>query len=288
MKQTIITLQNKKKAGEKIAMLTAYDYSMARLCAEAGCDMLLVGDSLGMVMLGYPDTVSVTMDDMVHHTRAVSRGQGDAFLVADMPFMSYRTGIRDALNNATRLMAEGRCQAVKIEGGSELCELVRQLKQGGIPVVGHLGLTPQSVNTLGGYKVQAKEGEAATRLLHDALALDAAGVMGIVLECVPRELARLVTEKVSCFTIGIGAGPDCDGQVLVLQDMLSMYSEFRPKFVQAFADVGSAVKEGVRAYCTAVREGFFPDDRHSFAMDKAVLEKISSAFTAHDIGLWDD
>ncbi len=288
MKQTIITLQNKKKAGEKIAMLTAYDYSMARLCAEAGCDMLLVGDSLGMVMLGYPDTVSVTMDDMVHHTRAVSRGQGDAFLVADMPFMSYRTGIRDALNNATRLMAEGRCQAVKIEGGSELCELVRQLKQGGIPVVGHLGLTPQSVNTLGGYKVQAKEGEAATRLLHDALALDAAGVMGIVLECVPRELARLVTEKVSCFTIGIGAGPDCDGQVLVLQDMLSMYSEFRPKFVQSFADVGSAVKEGVRAYCTAVREGFFPDDRHSFAMDKAVLEKISSAFTAHDIGLWDD
>ena len=288
MKQTIITLQNKKKAGEKIAMLTAYDYSMARLCAEAGCDMLLVGDSLGMVMLGYPDTVSVTMDDMVHHTRAVSRGQGDAFLVADMPFMSYRTGIRDALINATRLMAEGRCQAVKIEGGSELCELVRQLKQGGIPVVGHLGLTPQSVNTLGGYKVQAKEGEAATRLLHDALALDAAGVMGIVLECVPRELARLVTEKVSCFTIGIGAGPDCDGQVLVLQDMLSMYSEFRPKFVQSFADVGSAVKEGVRAYCTAVREGFFPDDRHSFAMDKAVLEKISSAFTAHDIGLWDD
>ena len=282
MKQTIITLQNKKKAGEKIAMLTAYDYSMARLCAEAGCDMLLVGDSLGMVMLGYPDTVSVTMDDMVHHTRAVSRGQGDAFLVADMPFMSYRTGIRDALINATRLMAEGRCQAVKIEGGSELCELVRQLKQGGIPVVGHLGLTPQSVNTLGGYKVQAKEGEAATRLLHDALALDAAGVMGIVLECVPRELARLVTEKVSCFTIGIGAGPDCDGQVLVLQDMLSMYSEFRPKFVQSFADVGSAVKEGVRAYCTAVREGSFPDDRHSFTMDSSILEKIAAGCSKRD------
>ncbi len=276
MKQTIITLQNKKKAGEKIAMLTAYDYSMARLCSEAGCDMLLVGDSLGMVMLGYPDTVSVTMDDMVHHTRAVSRGQGDAFLVADMPFMSYRTGIRDALINATRLMAEGRCQAVKIEGGSELCDLVRQLKLGGIPVVGHLGLTPQSVNTLGGYKVQAREEEAAAGLLHDAMALDEAGVMGIVLECVPRELARLVTEKVSCFTIGIGAGPDCDGQVLVLQDMLSMYSEFRPKFVQSFADVGSAIKEGVRAYCAAVQDGSFPDDTHSFTMDKAIFEKIAA------------
>ncbi len=276
MKQTIITLQNKKRNGEKISMLTAYDYSMARLCAEAGCDMLLVGDSLGMVMLGYPDTVSVTMDEMIHHTRAVSRGQGDAFLVADMPFMSYRTGIRDALINATRLMAEGRCQAVKMEGGSELCELVRQLKNGGIPVVGHLGLTPQSVNTLGGYKVQAREEEAAAGLLHDAMALDEAGVMGIVLECVPRGLARLVTEKVSCFTIGIGAGPDCDGQVLVLQDMLSMYSEFRPKFVQSFAEVGSAIKDGVRAYCAAVQDGTFPADSHSFTMDKAILEKISA------------
>lgn len=276
MKQTIITLQNMKRNGEKISMLTAYDYSMARLCAEAGCDMLLVGDSLGMVMLGYPDTVSVTMDDMIHHTRAVSRGQGDAFLVADMPFMSYRTGIRDALNNATRLMAEGRCQAVKMEGGSELCDLVRQLKNGGIPVVGHLGLTPQSVNTLGGYKVQAREEEAAAGLLHDAMALDEAGVTGIVLECVPRGLARLVTEKVSCFTIGIGAGPDCDGQVLVLQDMLSMYSEFRPKFVQSFADVGSAIKEGVRAYCAAVQDGSFPDDSHSFTMDSSILERIAA------------
>ncbi len=282
MKQTIITLQNKKKSGEKITMLTAYDYSMARLCAEAGCDMLLVGDSLGMVMLGYPDTVSVTMDDMIHHTRAVSRGCGDAFLVADMPFMSYRTGIRDALVNAARLMAEGRCQAVKIEGGSELCDLVRQLKLGGIPVVGHLGLTPQSVNTLGGYKVQARQEEAAARLLRDAKALDEAGVMGIVLECVPRELARLVTEEISCFTIGIGAGPDCDGQVLVLQDMLSMYSEFRPKFVQSFADVGAAVKDGVRAYCAAVQDGTFPDDSHSFTMDKAILEKIASDYTDHD------
>lgn len=274
LKQTILTLQQKKQAGEKIAMVTAYDYTMAKLCAEAGCDMLLVGDSLGMVMLGYPDTVSVTMEDMIHHTKAVSRGQGDAFLVADMPFMSYRTGMHDALVNASRLMSEGRAQAVKMEGGAELCELIVKLNRGGIPVVGHLGLTPQSVNTLGGYKVQGKGEAAAEELICNACALDEAGVMGIVLECVPRELAKIVTEKVSCFTIGIGAGADCDGQVLVLQDLLSMFSGFKPKFVQSFADVGSAVKGGVQSYCEAVRSGVFPDDAHSFTMDAAILKTI--------------
>lgn len=274
MKQTLTTLRKKKEAGEKIAMVTAYDYTMARLAAQAGADMLLVGDSLGMVMLGYPDTVSVTMNDMVHHTAAVSRGQGDCFLVADMPFMSCRTGMRDALTNAARLMAEGRAQAVKIEGGAEMCDLVRELVRGGIPVMGHLGLTPQSVNTLGGYRVQAKEEQAARELLESAAALDEAGVFGIVLECVPAELAALVTSRVSCITIGIGAGAGCDGQVLVAQDLLAMYSEMKPRFVKHFADAGAVVREGIAAYCAEVRAGTFPDAEHAFTIDPEILARI--------------
>ncbi len=275
MKQTVTTLRAMKERGEKITMVTAYDYTMARLCSSAGVDMLLVGDSLGMVMLGYQDTVSVTMDDMVHHAKAVSRGQGDAFLVVDMPFMSYRVSERDALANAARLMADGRAQAVKIEGGQELYELVRSLTRGGIPVMGHLGLTPQSVNTLGGYRVQGREERAAMELLENAAALDEAGVFGIVLECVPAPLARLVTSRVQAFTIGIGAGPHCDGQVLVLQDLLAMYSDIKPRFVKHFADAGACIRDGVAAYCAEVRAGTFPEDGHSFPMDEELASRLS-------------
>lgn len=263
-----------KNEGRKIAMVTAYDYSMAKLCAEAGADMLLVGDSLGMVMLGYDSTLRVTMDDMVHHSAAVSRGAGDAFVVTDMPFMACRTGMRDALVNAGRIMAEGRAQAVKIEGGEELCPMVTAMVNAGIPVMGHLGLTPQSVHALGGYRVQARDREAAQKLLNDARALDRAGAFALVLECVPAPLAKLVTQSVSCFTIGIGAGPDCDGQVLVLQDMLGMYSDMCPRFVKRFADVGAKVREGVSGYCEAVRSGSFPDAAHSFTMERSVVDAL--------------
>lgn len=274
MKQTVATLQKKKRDGEKIAMITAYDYTMARLCNEAGVDMILVGDSLGMVMLGYEDTVSVTMEDMIHHSRAVARGSASALVVTDMPFMSYRTGREEALRNAGRLLAEGRAQAVKLEGGAELADLVRDMVCCGIPVVGHLGLTPQSVNTLGGYRVQAREEASALRLLEDARALEAAGVFALVLECVPSPLAALVTQSVSCITIGIGAGPHCDGQVLVGQDLLAMYSNLCPRFVRHFAEAGTVIRDGVAKYCACVRDGSFPGTEHSFAMDAEVLLRL--------------
>ena len=274
MSLTIADLRKKKLEGHKIAMVTAYDYSMARLCDEAGADMILVGDSLGMVMLGLPDTVSVTMDDMVHHSRAVARGTNNAFVLADMPFLSVRTGERDAMINAGRLMAEGRAQGVKMEGGRELCGLVEKLTRAGIPVMGHLGLMPQSVNTAGGYHVQAREALAAKRLVEDAIALDQAGAFGLVLECVPGELARMVSERVSGITIGIGAGPHCDGQVLVLHDFLGLYEEMRPKFVKRFANAGAIMREGIAAYCENVANGSFPDDSHSFAMKPEVVAEL--------------
>lgn len=275
MSITLTTLQRKKAAGEKLCMVTAYDYTMARLCAAGGADILLVGDSLGMVMLGYPDTVSVTMDDMVHHSKAVARGAEGCFVLTDMPFLSVRTGHNDAMRNAGRLMAEGRANGVKIEGGRELAPLVTDMVQAGIPVMAHLGLTPQAVNALGGFKVQAKALDAAERLLEDAIALDEAGAFGIVLECVPDRLAALVSRHVQGVTIGIGAGAGCDGQVLVLQDMLGMYTEMKPKFVRRFAEAGSCIREGVAAYCAAVRSGDFPAAAQSFAMDDAVFAQLA-------------
>lgn len=277
---TIADLHKKKLEGRKIAMVTAYDYSMAKLCDEAGADMILVGDSLGMVMLGYPDTVSVTMDDMVHHSKAVARGTKNAFLLTDMPFLSVRTGERDAILNAGRLMAEGRAQGVKIEGGRELCGLVEKLTRAGIPVMSHLGLMPQTVNTAGGYRVQAREAEAARRLIEDAVALDEAGAFGILLECVPRELAKMVSERVSGLTIGIGAGPHCDGQVLVLHDFLGLYEDMRPKFVKRFANAGAVMREGVAAYCENVASGAFPDDAHSFSMKPEVVTQLEGMLAA--------
>lgn len=273
---TLADLQRKKANSIKVCMVTAYDYTMAKLCSEAGADMLLVGDSLGMVMLGYKDTVSVTIQDMIHHSRAVARGAEKPFVLTDMPFMSVRTGLRDAMINAGRLMAEGRANGVKIEGGRELAPMVTEMVRAGIPVMGHLGLTPQSVNALGGYRVQARALEAAQRLIEDAVALDEAGAFGIVLECLPDRLAALVSKNVHGITIGIGAGSACDGQVLVLQDLLGMYSDIRPKFVRHFAQAGACIRDGVASYCAAVRDGTFPDSAHSFAMDDAVYEALET------------
>lgn len=274
MKNTVTSLLERKNRGEKIAMVTAYDYTMARLVSAAGADMILVGDSLGMVMMGMPDTVSVTMDDMVRHTLCVSRGSGDALLVGDMPFLSFQVSVEDAVRNAGRLMKEGRAHAVKLEGGREVCPQVRAMTQAGIPVMGHIGLTPQSLNTLGGFHVQGKNVAAAQKLLDDARALDEAGAFGMVLECVPDLLAERITREVSCMTIGIGAGPHCSGQVLVGQDLLGMFSDFVPKFVKHFANVGDEVKKGVAAYCGEVKAGTFPDDAHSFHISKEIVDSL--------------
>ena len=274
MKNTVVTIREAKERGEKVTMLTAYDYSMAKLIDEAGINMILVGDSLGMVMLGYEDTLSVTMEDMIHHTRAVSRGAKEALVVADMPFMSYQASVYDAVCNAGRLMKEGRAQAVKLEGGREVAEHIKAVTNASIPVVAHLGLTPQSLNAFGGFKVQGKTEAAAKKLLEDAQIVEEAGAAAVVLECVPAKLAKLVTEKLQIPTIGIGAGAGCDGQVLVYQDMLGMYPDFVPKFVKVFAGVGDEMRKGFAAYKKAVQEGSFPAEEHTFRMDESILEKL--------------
>ncbi|EOT26705.1 3-methyl-2-oxobutanoate hydroxymethyltransferase [Eubacterium sp. 14-2] len=274
MKNTVVTIREAKERGEKVTMLTAYDYSMAKLIDEADINMILVGDSLGMVMLGYEDTLSVTMEDMIHHTRAVARGAKNALVVADMPFMSYQTSVYDAVCNAGRLMKEGRAQAVKLEGGREFADHIRAITNASIPVVAHLGLTPQSLNAFGGFKVQGKSEAAARKLLEDALIVEEAGAVAVVLECVPAKLAGLVTEKLHVPTIGIGAGPDCDGQVLVYQDMLAMFGDFRPKFVKRFGEAGTLMKESFRKYSEEVKAGTFPAPEHTFKIDDDVIEKL--------------
>lgn len=274
MKNTVVTLQNAKDNGEKVTMLTAYDYSMAKLIDEAGVNMILVGDSLGMVVLGYEDTLSVTMEDMIHHTKAVARGASNAFVVADMPFMSYQTSIYDAVFNAGRLLKEGRAQAVKLEGGREVAGQIKAITKASIPVVAHLGLTPQSLNAFGGFKVQGKSEEAAKKLIEDALIVEEAGAVAVVLECVPAKLAKLITEKVKIPTIGIGAGADCNGQVLVYQDMLGMFGGFKPKFVKQYANIGEQMKEAFTNYTNEIKEGVFPADEHTFAINDEMLEKL--------------
>ena len=246
MKNTILTLQEQKKNNDKITMLTAYDYSTAKLMDEAGINTILVGDSLGMVMLGYEDTLSVTMEDMIHHSAAVARGAKNAFIVTDLPFMSYQTSVYDAVVNAGRLMKEGRANAVKLEGGLSVCPQIKAITACDIPVVAHIGLTPQSVNAFGGFKVQGKDLENAKRLVEEAKAVEEAGACMVVLECVPAALATYITEQVSIPTIGIGAGNGCDGQVLVYQDMLSMYSNMAPKFVKQFGQIGDAMQEAFK------------------------------------------
>lgn len=274
MKNTVVTIREAKERGEKVTMLTAYDYSMAKLIDEAGIEMILVGDSLGMVMLGYEDTLSVTMEDMIHHTAAVARGAKNALVVADMPFMSYQTSVYDAVLNAGRLMKEGRAQAVKLEGGREFADHIRAITNASIPVVAHLGLTPQSLNAFGGFKVQGKSEAAARKLLEDAQIVEEAGAVAVVLECVPAKLAKLVTEKLYIPTIGIGAGADCDGQVLVYQDMLSMFGDFKPKFVKRFGEVGTVMKEAFQKYSEEVKAGTFPAPEHTFKIDDDVIEKL--------------
>jgi 3-methyl-2-oxobutanoate hydroxymethyltransferase len=264
-----------KKRGEKIAMLTAYDYPTARLLDETEVPVILVGDSLGMVVLGYDSTLPVTMADMIHHTKAVVRGSQRAHVVADMPFMSYQAGPEDALRNAGRLMQEAGAQSVKLEGGTTVAETVRRLVEAGIPVMGHIGLTPQSLHQFGGYKVQGKTPAAAVKLLNDAQALDEAGTYAIVLETIPAALAKLITERVSVPTIGIGAGPHCDGQVQVLHDMLGLYPDFVPKHAKQYAQLALDIGRAVREYMTEVAEGRFPTDKESFTMDEAALSELT-------------
>lgn len=274
MKNTAAGFKQQKENGEKITMLTAYDYCTAKLMDGAGINGLLVGDSLGMVMLGYEDTISVTMEDMIHHTAAVARGAENALIVADMPFMSYQTSVYDAVYNAGRLMKEGRCQAVKLEGGLSVCPQIRAITEASVPVMAHIGLTPQSVNAFGGFKVQGKTEEAARRLLQEAKAVEEAGAFAVVLECVPAKLSALISKEISIPTIGIGAGAGCDGQILVYQDMLAMYSDFTPKFVKKYADIGKAMQEGIAAYIDEVRKGAFPEPEHEFKISDQVMEKL--------------
>ncbi len=273
-KITVKSFESAKKKGERITMLTAYDYTTACLLEEAGVDCLLVGDSLGMTMLGYETTLQVTMDDMIHHTKAVARGNRRALLVADMPFLSYHVSVEASVCNAGRFIQEANAQAVKLEGGQAVLDKVRAIIKAQIPVMGHLGLTPQSVNAMGGFKLQGKDTDTARQILDDALLLQDAGVFGIVLECVPDALARIITEKLEIPTIGIGAGVHCDGQVLVIQDLMGMFRKMRPKFVKTFADGGDAMVLAVRQYIEEVRQNKFPAKEHSFPMDDAILAKL--------------
>jgi 3-methyl-2-oxobutanoate hydroxymethyltransferase len=252
-------------AGDKIVAITAYDASFARLLDAAQVDVLMIGDSLGMVVQGSANTLAVTLEDIIYHTRAVARGSSRALIVADLPFMSYQVSPQQALESAGRLVKEGGAEAVKLEGGRSVCAAVTRMVDAGIPVMGHLGLTPQSVNVLGGFKVQARDEAARDRLLADARALERAGVFSLVLEAVPRGVAKWVTESVSVPTIGIGAGPECDGQVLVCYDLLGLFQGFVPRFVKRYAELGETVTAAVRSYVEEVRAGRFPEDRHSFA-----------------------
>lgn len=274
MKNTVSTFLSQKQKGEKITMLTAYDYSTAKLIDEAGINSILVGDSLGTVILGYEDTLPVTMEDIIHHTRAVARGAKNALVVADMPFMSYQTSVYDAVKNAGRLIKEGGAAAVKLEGGASVTEQISAIVKASIPVVGHIGLTPQSVNVFGGHKVQGRSEESARQIIEDAKAVEKAGAFALVMECVPAKLAEVITKTVSIPTIGIGAGAGCDGQVLVYQDMLGMFSDFCPKFVKKYADVGEMMKEAFEQYKNEVQSGAFPTQEHTFKIDDEIIEKL--------------
>ena len=274
MKNTVLTFAKAKQEGIKISMLTAYDYSTAKLINDAGINSILVGDSLGNVMLGYEDTISVTMEDMIHHTKAVSRGAKDTLVVADMPFMSYQTSVYDAVVNAGRLMKEGRANAVKLEGGKEVCPQIKAIVDAGIPVCAHIGLTPQSINAFGGNRVQGKTEAAAKKLIYDALAVQEAGAFAVVIEAVPEKLASLITGKLDIVTIGIGAGNGCDGQVLVYQDMLGMFSDFTPKFVKRYADIGERMTQAFKQYDEEVKNSSFPSAEHTYKIDDEIIEKL--------------
>ena len=275
MRVTIRDLQKMKRDGEKIPMITAYDYTSACLVEEAGVPLILVGDSLGQVMLGHDSTVPVTMDDMIHHTKTVVRGTRKAHIVADLPFLSYHTSAFDAIRNAGRLLKEGGAQSVKLEGGQSQAATVSRIVESGIPVMGHIGLTPQSVNQLGGYRVQGKSLKAALQLMEDARALEEAGAYAIVLECVPAPLAAMISERVAVPTIGIGAGAGCDGQVQVFHDLLGLYQDFVPKHARRYANLGDAVIQATSDYIGDVRAGQFPSDKESYTLGRNVLEALT-------------
>ncbi|KAF5043086.1 3-methyl-2-oxobutanoate hydroxymethyltransferase [anaerobic digester metagenome] len=274
MKNTTWTFRQAKAEGKKLTMLTAYDYTMAKLMDQSGINGILIGDSLGMVVKGEPDTLSVTMDEVIYHTRAVKRGAGNALVVSDMPFMSYQVSVEKAVENAGRLVKEGGANAVKLEGGRIILPQIRAIVAAQIPVMGHLGLTPQSVNAFGGFKVQGKSEEAIRQLLDDAAALEEAGVFSIVLEGIPEKVAELITRKVAIPTIGIGAGKACDGQILVYQDMLGLFQDFVPKFVRQYANIGSIIVEAIGTYIHEVETGQFPAAEHTYRISEQLLEKL--------------
>ena len=276
MRVTIGDIREMKQRGEKIPMLTAYDYAFAKIIDEAGVPLILVGDSLGMVMLGYESTIPVTMDEMIHHVKAVVRGTKHALVIGDMPFMTYHVSLEDTMRNAARFIQEGGAQAVKLEGGEVVADKVSRLVSCGIPVQGHIGLTPQSVNQLGGYKVVGKTAEVAVRLLNDARALEDAGAFSIVLECVPAPLSQLITERVSVPTIGIGAGKGCDGQVQVVSDILGLFTDFVPKHAKQYAKLNQTVTTAVTDYIAEVKAGHFPSPKQSYEMDKNILDQIAT------------
>jgi len=274
MKTTVTSILKQKSAGIKIIMLTAYDYSTAKLMDEAGVEILLVGDSLGMTMLGYPNTLSVTMEDMIRHSSAVARGAENALVLTDLPFMSYQTSVYDAVTNSGRLVKEGLANAVKLEGGRTFCPHIKAIVEAQIPVCAHLGLTPQSINALGGYKIQGRDEACGKKLIEDALAVQEAGAFALVLECVPSDLASLVTSHLSIPTIGIGAGAGTDGQVLVYQDIFGIYGNKSPKFAKVFADAGLVIRNGLRDYIEETKSGAFPDEEHSFKIDPDIMEAL--------------
>jgi len=271
---TTATFKKMKQDKQKIAVLTAYDYPTAKLLDSSGIDAILIGDSLGMVILGYETTTQVTMEDMLHHTKAVSRGVARALVIADMPFLSYHLGLKESVINAGRLIQEGQAQAVKLEGGIEIIPTVEAIIKAGIPVMGHLGFTPQSIHNLGGYFVQGKTDEQAKKLLSDAKALEKAGVFSIVLEMVPAELAEKISAQLSIPTIGIGAGVNCDGQVLVIHDMLGLYQGSIPKFVKKYSEIGEEINQAVSKYVNEVKHGLFPRQEHSFKVEKQEVNKL--------------
>jgi 3-methyl-2-oxobutanoate hydroxymethyltransferase len=274
MRVTISDIKQMKAKKEKIVMITAYDFSMAKLVDESGIPLILVGDSLGMVMLGYDSTIPVTMDVMIHHTQAVTRGTKNALVVGDMPFMTYHTSIAEAMKNAARFLQEGNCQAIKLEGGDNIADTVKRIVDCGIPVMGHIGLTPQSINQLGGYKAQGKTPETAARLLRDAQTLEQAGAFAVVMETVPAELAALITQKLGIPTIGIGAGPDCDGQVQVIHDLLGMFTDFVPKHARQYTKLAPVIKSAFTVYLNEVKSGAFPSKEHSPHIDESILKGL--------------
>ncbi len=276
MRITIADIREMKQKRERIPMLTAYDYVTAKMVDESGVPLILVGDSLGMVMLGYQSTIPVTMDEMVHHTKAVVRGANNALVVGDMPFMTYHISVSDALRNAGRFIQEAGAQAVKLEGGEAVAETVRRLVGCGIPVMGHIGLTPQSIHQLGGFKVRGKGLEEARKLLNDARILEEAGAFAVVLECTPAPLSNLITDKLAIPTIGIGAGPDCDGQVQVISDLLGLYTEFVPKHAKQYARLAGEIKTAVSSYISEVRSVAFPTAQHSYTMDESLINQLEA------------